>query len=86
MAKKIKNITVSRSRNVTADGHRYLTKRFVVRRAQAAGKKAAANAMELMGFVVAVENNNVIKRYADGKVEILTTVDAEDKIQKIVLD
>ncbi|WP_457288553.1 hypothetical protein [Pedobacter sp. UYP24] len=53
----------------TSDGFAYLTKRIVVSKAKSAGKAAAKNAMELMGYVVTVRAGWVVKEYQDGKFE-----------------
>lgn len=65
MAHKSKGI----SKSTTSDGFAYLTKRIVVSKAKSAGKAAAKNAMELMGYVVTVKDGWVIKEHQDGKVE-----------------
>ncbi len=67
MAKK----TTKSAKYVTADGHTYLTKRTLVRKAHTAGRKAASNAMRVMGYVVVVRGNDIIKRYQDGKFEVI---------------
>ncbi|MCX2477239.1 hypothetical protein OQZ33_23095 [Pedobacter sp. MC2016-05] len=59
----------STSRSRTSDGFAYLTKRIVVSKARSAGKAAAKNAMELMGYVVTVKAGWVVKEYQDGKFE-----------------
>jgi hypothetical protein len=58
----------------TADGFAYLTKRTLVAKAQSAGKQAADNAMEEMGFVVVAEGNNIVKKYKNGEVEVVGPV------------
>lgn len=65
MARKSTDI----SRSATSDGFAYLTKRIVVSKAKSAGKAAAKNAMNLMGYVVTVKDGWVIKEHQDGKVE-----------------
>lgn len=57
------------SRNTTSDGFAYLTKRLLVSKAKSAGKVAAKNAMELMGYVVTVKDGWVVKEHQDGRVE-----------------
>lgn len=52
----------------TSDGYAYLTKRTIVSKAKAAGRKAEADAMELMGYVVVVMGDWVVKKYQDGTV------------------
>jgi hypothetical protein len=58
----------------TADGFAYLTKRTLVTKAQAAGKHAASNAMEEMGYVVVVEGTNIVRKYKTGVVELVGQV------------
>jgi hypothetical protein len=55
----------------TADGFAYLTKRMLVTKAQSAGKHAASNAMEEMGYVVVVEGTNIVRKYKTGEVELV---------------
>lgn len=62
----------------TADGQSYLTKRIVVSKARAAGKKAAENAMKVMGYVVVVENNEVVRKNADGTKEVIALIEQAD--------
>lgn len=59
----------STGRSRTSDGFAYLTKRIVVSKAKSAGKAAAKNAMELMGYVVTVKGGWVVKEFQDGKFE-----------------
>ncbi|KQS30759.1 hypothetical protein [Dyadobacter sp. Leaf189] len=47
----------------------YLTKRLLISRAQSAGRAAAKEAMQIMGYVVTVTDGWVVKRFADGSVE-----------------
>jgi hypothetical protein len=63
------------SKHVTSDGHSYLTKRIMVAKARSAGIKAAANAMQVMGFVVVAEGNTIIKKHADGAVEVIGLIE-----------
>jgi hypothetical protein len=58
----------------TNDGFAYLTKRKLVSTAQAAGKKAAKEAMETMGYVVVEQDGQIVKKWADGKIEVLEEV------------
>ncbi len=51
----------------------YLTKRMTVRAARSAGRHAAANAMEVMGFIVVSDGQNIIKKFSDGRIEIIGT-------------
>jgi hypothetical protein len=63
-----------KSKYITSDGHSYLTKRIMVSRARAAGRVATANAMRVMGYVVIAQDDSIIKKYLDGRVEIITTI------------
>jgi len=53
-------------------GYAYLTKRMVVATGKAAGRRAAKNAMEVMGYVVVSEDGWVVKKIKDGRVEKLS--------------
>jgi len=53
-------------------GYAYLTKRMVVATAKAAGRRAAKNGMEVMGYVVVSEDGWVVKKIKDGRVEKLS--------------
>ncbi len=71
----LKNIATKKtSKYATADGHVYLTKRLTVSKAQAAGRKAASQAMARMGFVVAAEGDRIVKLFADGSREVVGTI------------
>lgn len=59
---------------ITADGYAYLTKRTIVSKARAAGKKAAGEAMQLMGYIVVPEGDWIVKKYEDGRTEKLARV------------
>lgn len=48
----------------TSGGHSYFTKRILVSKARSAGRKAASNAMDVMGFVV----TNWFRKYYSAKV------------------
>ena len=64
----------NKSKNVTADGYAYLTKRIVVSRAKMAGKSAAETAMNLMGFVVVAEGEWIVRKYKDGRLEQIAPI------------
>lgn len=66
-----KKATKKVSKHTTSDGHSYLTERITVAKAQAAGKAAASKAMKLMGFVVAAEDDKIVKKFANGDKEII---------------
>jgi hypothetical protein len=59
------------SKHTTSDGFEYLTKRLLISKAKSAGKVAAKNAMDTMGYIVTVHDGWVVKRYESGKVEQL---------------
>ena len=56
-------------------GDPYLTKRLLVSRAQSAGRAAAKEAMELMGYVVTVKDGWVGKLYPDGSFQKMKQLD-----------
>jgi hypothetical protein len=72
--KKRKMGTTRASKYVTADGHTYLTKRTTIQKAQAAGKKAAAEAMALMGYVVVAEGDQIVRKYANGDTQVIAPI------------
>lgn len=63
------------SKYITQDGHSYLTKRVVISKAQAAGKEAAAQAMDIMGYVIVAEGSHIVKKYANGNKETIASID-----------
>ena len=70
----MKTKTAKPSRHVTKDGYEYLTKRELVTKAQNAGKKAAKQAMDTMGYVVTVLDGWVVEKYSDGRIVRLKEV------------
>lgn len=81
----IKKTAKKSSKYTTSDGHSYFTKRILVTKARIAGKKAASNAMDVMGYVVVAEGGNIVKKDADGKIiEIIAEVGNEN--QDVALD
>ena len=66
-----------KSTHITRDGYAYITKRFVVRRAQSAGRLAALRAMETMGYVVTLRGKWVVRKYKDGTSEKLVRLGSE---------
>lgn len=74
MATGNKKSTQKASKYETEEGHSYLTKRLVVNNARRAGLAAAKNAMQVMGFIVVAQGNNVVKKYADGRTEIISPI------------
>lgn len=63
------------SKYLTSDGHSYLTKRIVVAKARSAGIKAATNAMQVMGFVVIADGNSIVRKHADGTIEVIGQIE-----------
>ena len=61
-------------RHITSDGYSYLTKRLLLSKAKSAGRNAASQAMNLMGYVITVKDGWLIKQYANG---------ATEKVQKV---
>ncbi|WP_257666680.1 hypothetical protein [Parapedobacter tibetensis] len=59
----------SKDQKTTADGYAYLTKRTLLSKAKAAGKKAARSAMEIMGYVLVAEDGWIVRKNADGTTE-----------------
>ncbi|RQP18239.1 MAG: hypothetical protein EAS52_06105 [Parapedobacter sp.] len=59
----------TKDKYTTADGYSYMTKRIVISKAQAAGKKAARAAMDTMGYVVTVQDGWVVRKNEDGSIE-----------------
>ena len=58
----------------------YLTTRTIERALSKATRNLTADAMELMGYVITVEDNWVVKKYKDGTIERI------EEIEKITLD
>jgi hypothetical protein len=69
MATKGKIARTSKGRWVTRDGFAYLTKKILVGKAKSAGRVAAKNAMDVMGYVVTVRDGWVIREHRDGSIE-----------------
>jgi hypothetical protein len=63
----------------------YLTKRILVSAARSGIRKAAKETMDIMGFVVIVENGWVVKKYRDGKIEKLERLESPENTN-LVLD
>jgi len=53
-----------------------IPKRALIASVQAAGKKTQVSAMEIMGYVIVVRGNDIIKKYSDGRIEIIGQVTA----------
>jgi len=70
----MKTAIIKKSRYTTKDGYAYLTKRKVVTKAKAAGKRAAKKAMDTMGFVVTTHNGWVVKQFPDGAKERISKI------------
>ncbi|MBS1615869.1 MAG: hypothetical protein JST06_07105 [Bacteroidetes bacterium] len=73
------------SRHTTADGYAYLTKRIIVTKAKSAGRKAAKDAMATMGFVVTVQDGQLVRKHSDGHIEVLSQVPQVNISQNIQL-
>jgi len=62
----------------------YLTKRLTVSAAKRGVRAAAKETMEVMGYTVTSQNGNIVKKYQDGRVEIIGTItEVNDKLKKI---
>ena len=53
----------------------YLTKRILIRAARAAGKRAAQRAMQVMGYIVTMEDGWVVKKYSNGHIEKIEPIE-----------
>jgi hypothetical protein len=62
------------SRHATQDGYAYLTKRTLISKAKSAGKLAAKDAMEIMGYVVTVKDGWIVEQYEDGRIVKLSEI------------
>ena len=60
--------------HVNSDGYSYLTKRLLLSRAKSAGRDAASQAMNLMGYVITVKDGWLVKQYANGITEQLQKI------------
>ena len=70
----MKTAAKKKSRYTTKDGYAYLTKRKIVTKAKAAGKRAAKKAMDTMGFVITTHNGWVVKQFPDGAKERISKI------------
>ena len=64
----------------------YLTKRRLVSAAKAGFRKAAAETMEVMGYLIIAQDGWVIKKYADGRIERLSPIEQIDVNEPLALD
>lgn len=79
--------TKEKTRRVgTADGFAYLTKRILVAKAQAAGRIAAKNAMETMGYVIVAEDGWVVRKGADGSIHRIKRIKSHESKGSLVFD
>lgn len=69
MATKGKIVRKGKDSGVTKDGFAYLTKKILVGKAKRAGRAAAKNAMDVMGYVVTVRDGWVVREHRDGSIE-----------------
>ena len=74
------------ARKKTKVSQPYLTKRRLVSAAKSGIRKAAAETMDIMGYVVIAEDGWLVKRYADGRTERLSPLENSNPNKKIVLD
>lgn len=58
----------TKDKYTTADGYSYLTKRTLVSKAKAAGKKAEKAAMDTMGYVVVAQDGWIVRKNEDGSI------------------
>lgn len=71
MAKTKKASIQVSSKDLNSKGQGYLTKRITVASAKDASRKAAKEAMVVMGYVITVQGNNIVKKHSSGAVEIV---------------
>ncbi len=71
MGKRKKATIIVGSKDLNAKGEGYLTKRITVSSAKDAGREAARNAMVIMGYVITVQGQDIVKKNADGSIEIV---------------
>lgn len=64
---------------------KYISKRLVSRKSKRAFQEGAQKAMRMNGYVVIVENNWIVKKFSDGKVEKIKPIISQEN-QKIILD
>ncbi len=64
----------------------YLTKRRLVSAAKSGIRKAAAETMEVMGYVVIAEDGWLVKKYADGRIEKISPIERANPNESLVLD
>jgi hypothetical protein len=70
----------------TAAKQPYLTKRRLVSAAKSGIRKAAAETMEVMGYVIIAENGWLVKKYADGRTEQLSAIERANPNESLTLD
>ena len=75
--KAIKNQNIAPVKKVR-EQKPYLTKRILISAARRGFKKAAEEAMAIMGYVVIAKDGWVVKKYADGTIEKMTPLENED--------
>lgn len=81
---KVKKAIAKKESNSTSSV--YLTKRILVATAKSASKKAALETMKVMGYNVMVEKGKVIRKYSDGRIEIISTIKKSSLNGKKLLD
>lgn len=51
----------------------------LIKKIQEAGKVEATKAMKVMGYIVVAEGENIIKKFADGRIEIISPINKNKK-------
>ena len=64
----------------------YLTKRILISAARQGFKKAAEEAMELMGYIVIAKDGWVVKKYTDGTIEKIAPIEQVNINNAALLD
>lgn len=64
----------------------YLTKRRLVSAARSGIRKAAAETMEVMGYVIIAENGWLVKRHLDGRTERISPIERANSNESLALD
>lgn len=64
----------------------YLTKRRLVSAAKSGLRKAAAETMKVMGYVLIAEEGWLVKKHADGHIEKISPIEKANSNESLVLD
>jgi hypothetical protein len=82
-------MAVTRGRNRTGKGSNkktaYLTKRILISAASQGIRAAAAETMEIMGYVVIAMDGWVVKKYSDGRIERISKIEHQKRPKQITL-